>query len=151
ADRGGVDACAVEWKHWIGIEVLHKVAREPRIGGQLFLVHAVADDLAVGDIGRQMADPARHEVEDHAAGWKQLAIERGDRRDRGVVDMRDQPRRRVKTLIRRGVLLEKCRRWKFWQIIHAGFAKGPVAREPDYKWVTIAPCVSASYRTGRTR
>jgi len=58
-----VEVIILQRQHRLAIEVLHKPARQPRIGRQLLGVHAMADELAVIDIGRQMADPARHQIE----------------------------------------------------------------------------------------
>ena len=60
ADHGGVDARRIEGESGIAVEVSHKPTSQPRVGGEFSRIHAVADDLRIADLGRQVADPAAH-------------------------------------------------------------------------------------------
>ena len=75
ADHRRVDAVVVERQVRVLVQVLHEPAAEARVRRQLGCVHAVADDLGITDLRRQMADPAAHQIEQHAA----LPAARGDR------------------------------------------------------------------------
>ena len=66
----------------VAIQILYVPFVEKRVFRQLAGVEPDPDDPRIGDLGRQMADPARHQIEDGAAGRQDLAIEVGDRGDR---------------------------------------------------------------------
>ena len=55
-----------------------------------------ADDAPVRDLGRQVADPAAHQVEDGTTGRKKFAVELSD-----GVDVGDQPGNGVKGFVGR--------------------------------------------------
>ena len=62
------------------------------------------DHLNVQSVG-EVANPARHEVEDAFAGFEQRRVEPGERRDCCVINMRDEARRRVEVEVGTAVLL----------------------------------------------
>ena len=95
ADHRGVGAGIGERQPRVLVEVLHKPTAEARIGGQFLGIHAVADDFAILDLGRQVADPAAHQIEQRAAGRQHGAIKLGQGRDRAVIDVLDEPRRLI--------------------------------------------------------
>ena len=63
------------------------------------------DHLGVVDLGRQMADPAAHQIEQHPIRRQNGAVKAGQRRNRPVVDMANQPRRLVEDRVVLGVEL----------------------------------------------
>src|SRR5258708_4107054 len=73
ADHRRVDAGVGERQPGFAVEVLDEPTIEPRVGGQLGGVQAMADHLAVADLRWQMADPAAHQVEQYAAGGQYAA------------------------------------------------------------------------------
>ena len=56
------------------VQVLDEPAIEARVGREFLCVHAVADDLGIGDVVRQVADPARHEVEHPPASGDRITV-----------------------------------------------------------------------------
>ena len=82
----------VERQVRILVQILDEPAAEARVRRQFGFVHAVADDFGIFDLRRQMADPAAHQIEQHAALRQHAAIEIGQRGDRVLVDMIDEPR-----------------------------------------------------------
>ncbi len=86
ADRRAVELAGGKGKLGLAVEVLHPPLVEKRILRQRTGVRSDADNPAVADFRRQMADPARRQVEDGAARRHHFAVEVGDRGDRGVVD-----------------------------------------------------------------
>jgi len=76
----------------LAIEVFHVVRVEPRIGGELVLVHPEADHPAIHHFGWEMADPTAHEIEDRSTSRQYVPVELRHRRHRGFVDVRDKSR-----------------------------------------------------------
>src|SRR6516165_6400637 len=107
ANHRGVEAGIAERQARLTVEVLDEPTVEPRIGGELGGVHAVADHLLVRDFRRQVADPAAHQVEQHAIRRQQVAVEAGQRRYGTLVDVTDEPRRLIEDLVRLVVELGK--------------------------------------------
>ena len=95
ADQCGVDAGRVERQARLGVEVLHEMPGQARVGGEFGRVQAVAGDAGITDLVRQVADPTRHQVEDVAARRDDLPVEVGDRPDGGGIDMGHGARLRV--------------------------------------------------------
>src|SRR5208283_1920158 len=87
----------------VAVEVLHEPAGEPRVGGEFGRVHAVADDLRIVDLGRQVADPAAHQVEQYPARGQDRPVEGGQRGNRAVVDVADKARRLIEYFVVFGV------------------------------------------------
>lgn len=65
AAERGIERASFERQQRVAIEVLNEPAVEPRIGGELALVHAVPNDLGVRTVSRQVADPAGHQVQNN--------------------------------------------------------------------------------------
>ncbi len=78
----------------------------------------MADDLAIGNIARQMADPARHQIENRAARRKQRTIEFGDSHGRLGVDMGDEARRGIENMVRRLIFLAEGVRRQLFEFAH---------------------------------
>src|SRR5208283_1074111 len=87
----------------VAVEVLHEPAGEPRVGGEFGRVHAVADDLRIVDLGRQVADPAAHQVEQYPARGQDRPVKGGQRGNRAVVDVADKARRLIEYFVVFGV------------------------------------------------
>jgi hypothetical protein len=68
ADGGAVELCWTERQTRIGVQVLDNGRVEPRVGRKLLLVEAQPDHSSVGDLRRQVTDPATHQIEDRPAG-----------------------------------------------------------------------------------
>ena len=92
ADRRGVEGGGLEWKNRGLVQVVDDVRFQTGVCHQLGHVHAQADDPAVIDLGRQVADPRTHQVENFAAGRQGLAVDLGDGGDGAVVDVGDEAR-----------------------------------------------------------
>ena len=92
ANHRRVDAPVLQQQRWVAVEVLDEPSGEPRVGGKLGRVHAEPDHLGILGLGRQMADPAAHQVEQHAALRQHGAVEIRQRGDRFVIDVINQPR-----------------------------------------------------------
>ena len=105
AAEGTLEGSVVQRQRGVAIQILHEPAIKPRIGGELFGVHAMSDDRGVGPVGRQVADPTRHEVEYRLVLGQQPSIVCGQRRHRTLVDVRDQPRRGIESEIIARILL----------------------------------------------
>src|SRR5262249_5186758 len=89
-----------------------------------FAIHPEQNHFAIRDLGRQMADPAAHQIEDCSARRKVFAIELGDGRDGLVVDVRDEARILIAELVRRLVeSREECCRGRD----HGHRSEGPSA------------------------
>ena len=56
----------------VGVEVLDHEGVETLVAPQLHLVHAEPDHPPVLDLGREVADPTAHKVQDLAAGREML-------------------------------------------------------------------------------
>jgi hypothetical protein len=85
----------------VAIEVLDVPFVEEGVLDEFLLVEADADDAPVLGLGRQVADPARHQIEDRAAGRENAPVEIRDAGDRRLVDMGDEARQPVELLVRR--------------------------------------------------
>ena len=110
-DGDGIDRAGFDRQGLVFIEVLNEPAAIMWISLELLLVHAVADDIGISRVWREMRDPASHQIENLSARRKDLGIERGYRRDRVIVDMGDETRCRVEEIILTGIiLLESLRR-----------------------------------------
>ncbi len=105
ADQCGVDAGRVERQARLGVEVLHEMPGQARVGGEFGRAQAVAGDAGITDLVRQVADPTRHQVEDVAARRDDLPVEVGDRPDGGGIDMGHEARLRVERGIGIAVVL----------------------------------------------
>src|SRR5215204_5389650 len=101
ADSNPVELCLSERQFGVRVQVLDDVGVEPLVAAQLHLVHAEPDHTPVFDLGRKVADPTAHEVEELSSGRKQLPVQLRDRRDCGFVYVRDEPGRPVELLVRR--------------------------------------------------
>ena len=75
ADGAAVELAVGERQHGPLVQVVHHERVQARVGAQLDLVHPEPDHAPVLDLGRQVADPARHEVEEGAAAREALAVD----------------------------------------------------------------------------
>jgi len=83
--------CAVELatrkgQHRVAVQILGAPFIEEWVLGQRAAIDADADDAAERRFGRQVRDPAGHDVEDGAARWQHFAIKVSDCGDRRPVD-----------------------------------------------------------------
>ena len=85
------------------VQVARDPLGEPRVLRELVGVHPDADDAAERERGRQVADPARAQVEHVAAGCERAGVVLRHRRDRAVVDVRHKSRRLVELDVGRRV------------------------------------------------
>jgi hypothetical protein len=101
ADPRSVELPADEWQAGVRVQVLDGVGVEPLVAAQLHLVHAEPDHTPVLDLGREVAHPTAHQVEDLSASREQFPVQLRDRRYCGLVNVRDEPGRPVESLVRR--------------------------------------------------
>ena len=87
AARRGVERGVREREHGIGVEVVHDPGRGLRVGGELLRVEP--EDGQLRGRRHEVRHPRAHEIEDGAVQL-QLLVERADRGDRVVVDVRDE-------------------------------------------------------------
>jgi len=120
ADGGAVETAVLERQRGQAVQVLHDAAAQARVGLEFRPVHAEADDATIDDVVGQVADPARHEVEQDVARREALAIDVGDGGDRAIVDVGDEPRLRVEQQIGRGVAFGEGLGGQFGKVAHAG-------------------------------
>jgi hypothetical protein len=95
-----VERLVREGQHRVGVEVVHDILGQHRVGPQLCGVHPEPDQSA--RCGPEVRDPRRHQIEDLAVDGE-LGVRRADRRDRSVVDVGDQPGWTVELRVRGGV------------------------------------------------
>src|SRR5262249_55654927 len=107
ADGCGLKLGVGKWQHWVGVQVVDEPRFEPRVSRQLLRVHAQANDSAVLDLGRQVTDPAAHEIQDRASRREVLPIDLGYGRDGVVVDVGHEARRLVEAQIQGFVVAAK--------------------------------------------
>src|SRR6185295_6246382 len=100
----------------IGIQILNDKMIEAWIGGELFAIHSQSGDTAVFDLRRQMADPARHQIENRAPGRKEFSIKLRDSRNRTIVDMRDEAWLRIENRVGRFVVAREGRWRQAWNL-----------------------------------
>ena len=105
--QGGIAAGGLQGKDGVAVQVLHKAATEPGVGLELLGVHASADHLGEGHLGRQMADPARHQIQHNASGWQEGTVEAGERMRCRLVNVSDEPGRGVEDCVVAAVLLRE--------------------------------------------
>jgi hypothetical protein len=96
AARDGIERLVGERQRRVGVEVVDDVLGRRRVGGQLGLVHPERDQSRRWRI--EVRDPRRAQVE-HVAREPELTVELGDRGDRPVVDVRDEPVERVEASV----------------------------------------------------
>jgi hypothetical protein len=78
--------------------------------GQVIAVYSIS--ALQLDLGREVAQPAAHKVEDLAACREETPVQLRDRRYGGLVYVRDEPGRPVELLVRRLVGPPKSLPWK---------------------------------------
>jgi hypothetical protein len=100
ADRGTIELGRSELQAWFVIEVVHDMGVQPWVGSELVSIQTQADYSGVGDLWRQVAHPAAHEVQEGSPGWKELAVQLRDGRDGRVVDVRDESRLGIEEPVR---------------------------------------------------
>ena len=98
ATRRVIEGVGRERERRIRVQVVHDPRRRLRVRGELLCIET--EDGEVGGRVSEVRHPRAHEVEDVALHIE-FVVERADRRDRGVVDVGDEPRERVEL----GVLL----------------------------------------------
>ncbi len=86
AQRRAVEFSIGKGQHRVAVQILRPPFVEKRVLGQGLAIDPDADDAAIGRLGRQMRDPARHDVENGAAGRQQLAVKIGDGGNRRAID-----------------------------------------------------------------
>jgi len=78
------------------IQIVHDPSTCLPVGAQFFVVHA--EHGQVRGRSAEVGDPRAHEVE-HVTVHAQLVVQRADRCDRRVVDMRHEARERIELLV----------------------------------------------------
>jgi len=92
-----------------------------------------------------MADPARHKVQHARALRDHVPIARRQRRDRALVDVRDEPRRRVEGEIVTCVLLRERADREFGDRI-SGHTSFPIRDDPAADASSVANVVGRKLR-----
>ena len=92
AHRRAVELRRSERQAWITVQILDAPLVQKRIFRKVARVGADPDNPGIRDLRRQVADPARQEIEDGSAQRQYLAIETGYRGDGCGVDMADRHR-----------------------------------------------------------
>ena len=91
AAQRGVEGAVGVGECGVGVQALNRVLGQARVLGQLRSIHPEPGHAAELQVGREVAHPARHQVQDVVADREVLAVERGDGGLRAVVDVVDEP------------------------------------------------------------
>lgn len=103
-----------------------QAAGSPRVRREFLGIHAVADDLGIDAVIGQVADPARHEIEDTTANRQNCTIEIGQCRRCALINMGDKPWRGVKCQVVTPILFGECTLGQFRECVLCGHARAPL-------------------------